>query len=593
MLFRKITKGSNLWVVLICIFMASLSYSQEDKISSRNVNDNRTISIDFNSVDIDIFCKFVSEILGKNIVLSPGVKGSVTIQAPDKIRVSEFYDVFKSVMALHGYAIVEEGHMIMVKPINQEKRKIASKLLLIVFSHMVLWAVLLVFYPISKTIQSVFFWSPLLRRIIGFGYIDLILIYVAPIRRMLFYPFKVALSTSDKSAVESEETHYYYPYSQVTTDGNDERRSISEELSKINGQVLLVGESGLGKTMFLSQLTASLNDITVFLPAQQCREGVISAIQKKLHGRLKDNGFLKQLIYTGALTVIIDGLNEVNVGTRAMIANFIDNFPKCNMIISTQPIEWDPPKNLKRYSLLPLAEHQIMEFLIAERGGADARENKMSHDPKVIAEAESYLSEILDSSLSANELVLNRTILSNPMNLTIIRQMLIEGIRPDLYSLYEQYFRKLEDNYKTTHQGRSFPIKKFAESIYELRVNDDYLIPFDNFMNEIPSMEKEKMVICAEIQDSKGQDTKLCFFRHETISDYFIVQLFLESEELRAKHLSDERFRGIYFMLANMMSIDEALKLREEIIEYAAEHSDHNVCDEYVKILKRRIEANS
>ncbi|MEJ2285309.1 MAG: hypothetical protein P8X85_17140, partial [Desulfobacterales bacterium] len=62
---------------------------------------------------------------------------------------------------------------------------------------------------------------------------------------------------------------------------------------------------------------------------------------------------------------------------------------------------------------------------------------------------------------------------------------------------------------------------------------------------------------------------------------------------LRTKHLSDERFRGIYFMLANMMPIDEAMKLREEIIEYAAEHSDHNDCDEYVMILKRRIAARN
>ena len=54
----------------------------------------------------------------------------------------------------------------------------------------------------------------------------------------------------------------------------------------------------------------------VYLPAYKCEKGVIEAIQEKLRGQAQDVNFLKSLIYSGAIDIYIDGLNEVTADTR-------------------------------------------------------------------------------------------------------------------------------------------------------------------------------------------------------------------------------------------------------------------------------------
>ncbi|MCH8978406.1 MAG: diaminopimelate decarboxylase, partial [Armatimonadetes bacterium] len=64
-------------------------------------------------------------------------------------------------------------------------------------------------------------------------------------------------------------------------------------------------------------------------------------------------------------------------------------------------------------------------------------------------------------------------------------------------------------------------------------------------------------------------------FRHDKIMEFFIVQWFLRNDSLQMEHLSDERFRGVYFLLANLMKKKDARELREKLIQYAARSRDH------------------
>ena len=95
------------------------------------------------------------------------------------------------------------------------------------------------------------------------------------------------------------------------------------------------------------------------LPARKCEQGVIEAIQTKLHGQAQDAGFLKNLIYSGAIDLCIDGLNEVTADTRAKITQFVETYFKGNIIMTTQPLEWLPPSTAKIYQLQPLRSDQI------------------------------------------------------------------------------------------------------------------------------------------------------------------------------------------------------------------------------------------
>jgi len=77
---------------------------------------DRFVTIDFNDVDIRVFIKFISELTGKNFVIDQKVKGNVTIISPTKISKAEAYQVFESVLEVHGYGTVVSGEVIKIVP---------------------------------------------------------------------------------------------------------------------------------------------------------------------------------------------------------------------------------------------------------------------------------------------------------------------------------------------------------------------------------------------------------------------------------------------------------------------------------------------
>ena len=74
------------------------------------------IIIDFDSVDIHLFIKFISELTGKNFVVDKTVQGNVTIISPTRISVDEAYRVFESVLEVHGFTTVESGAVTKILP---------------------------------------------------------------------------------------------------------------------------------------------------------------------------------------------------------------------------------------------------------------------------------------------------------------------------------------------------------------------------------------------------------------------------------------------------------------------------------------------
>lgn len=78
--------------------------------------DGQHIIIDFDSVDIHLFIKFISELTGKNFIVDKTVQGNVTIISPTRISVDEAYRVFESVLEVHGFTTVESGAVTKILP---------------------------------------------------------------------------------------------------------------------------------------------------------------------------------------------------------------------------------------------------------------------------------------------------------------------------------------------------------------------------------------------------------------------------------------------------------------------------------------------
>ncbi|HEY9802051.1 MAG TPA: HEAT repeat domain-containing protein [Leptolyngbyaceae cyanobacterium] len=186
-----------------------------------------------------------------------------------------------------------------------------------IISHAAFWLTLIFAYPKFPQIQAIFFWNPWVRRILGVGYVGFLLTWFPPFRRKLFEPFKPSLLAD--AGLDNFQDKAYFPQSMVKVPGTGEILPVTTALPSITGQIILEGDSGLGKSMFLRHLLQNSQRIVVYLPAQKCHKGVIEAIQDKLHGQAQDADFLKNLIYSGAIDICIDGLNEVTADTRAKI----------------------------------------------------------------------------------------------------------------------------------------------------------------------------------------------------------------------------------------------------------------------------------
>jgi general secretion pathway protein D len=81
------------------------------------------ITMNFKDVDLQVFIKFISELTGKNFLIDPNVKGTVTIVSPQKVTVDEVYKVFLSVLEVNGFTVIEAGQVSKIVPTAAAKTK--------------------------------------------------------------------------------------------------------------------------------------------------------------------------------------------------------------------------------------------------------------------------------------------------------------------------------------------------------------------------------------------------------------------------------------------------------------------------------------
>ncbi len=524
-----------------------------------------------------------------------------------------------------------------------------SNLWTTILAHAAFWLALIFAYPKSPQIQAIFFWNPWVRTILGFGYVSFLLTWIPFLRRKLFAPFRFSLLAD--AGLNHFHPDTYFSESNVRELAAGDEQPIMQVIPEIKGQVILEGDSGLGKTMFLRHLLQQSQRIVVYLPATKCAEGVIEAIQKKLHGdEIKDTKFLQSLIYSGAIDICIDGLNEVNPDTRAKITQFVESHFKGNILMTTQPLEWLPPSTAKTYVMQPLQSAQIERYLLSRQPSlpkaapvqgtayeqacrtflstmlsdqspattqaiessevtAEPPPSPPSWGNQTVQSPPEYspdghsrkgdlggakdLNAANLSSLSPEELKTARTILSNPMELTLAAWMLAGGVQPDLFNLREQQYKLMAEEYRRTW-NQDFPLKQFSEAVYQQWLVDQKALPADTFYNELLCMEDEKfrMVVSRQWKDAKGEAKKEWYFRHDKIAEFFLVQTFLgkgtDAETRLLDHIGDSRFRGVYFLLATLMDLEAAKDLREKLIQYAADTKDHTVSDTFVQLLRSR-----
>jgi general secretion pathway protein D len=86
--------------------------AQEQKRTGR-------VFLNFQDADISLVVKFMSELTGKNIILDPAVRGTITVSSAKPVSVQTAWEIFLLALSLQGYGVVEGKNYVKIVPLQK------------------------------------------------------------------------------------------------------------------------------------------------------------------------------------------------------------------------------------------------------------------------------------------------------------------------------------------------------------------------------------------------------------------------------------------------------------------------------------------
>ncbi|WP_158554678.1 HEAT repeat domain-containing protein [Methylovirgula sp. 4M-Z18] len=445
------------------------------------------------------------------------------------------------------------------------------------------WLAFLIAYPWSRTIQAIFFWNPRVRAMMSLWFIPLLLLIFPPLKRRLLAPFRDDLVAQARLGDLSKLGYFADGRGRF---GGGEPLAIAPMLTKLRGVVVLQADSGLGKTSLLRTMAAQTSRPVAFLHARDCADGVDAAICHIIQN-VQETGFIRGLVHTRSLFVIVDGLNEVSADTREKIGAFAREMSKGDVIVATQPIEWRPPPNARTLELLPLNRAEATDFIESRPVGSDSNQPCHGQDFKVAAQA--FVSRALDNAPSQIEREASMLILSNPFDLTFAAELVARGIKPSATMLIDEAFRLATQNYQEVAKI-PFPLRAFGRHAVKMRSEDRNWLNPDEFVAEAPFLLAQRLLVSRALQSAQGIENRL-LFRHDRVWDFFIAAAFADDPDFWTQYAGDARFHGAFLRIAESWDPEHAKKVRDQLNLAAANSGDHSTSDEFIKRLEKRLRA--
>ncbi|MCC6064274.1 MAG: type II secretion system secretin GspD [Thermocrinis sp.] len=100
----------------VCVYPQTAQELQ--KLAQEQKRTDR-VFLNFQDADISLVAKFMSELTGKNIVLDPAVKGTITVSSAKPVSVQTAWEMFLLALSLQGYGVVEEKNYVSIVPLQK------------------------------------------------------------------------------------------------------------------------------------------------------------------------------------------------------------------------------------------------------------------------------------------------------------------------------------------------------------------------------------------------------------------------------------------------------------------------------------------
>jgi len=100
----------------VCVYPQT---AQELQKTAQEQKRTGRVFLNFQDADISLVVKFMSELTGKNIVLDPAVKGTITVSSAKPVSVQTAWEIFLLALSLQGYGVVEEKNYVNIVPLQK------------------------------------------------------------------------------------------------------------------------------------------------------------------------------------------------------------------------------------------------------------------------------------------------------------------------------------------------------------------------------------------------------------------------------------------------------------------------------------------
>ena len=104
------------WIALV-VFLVALPSAQVW------AKEEQTWKVNLKEADIKAFISQIANITGKSFVIDPRVKGKVTIVSDTDMNKRDVYEMFQSVLGVHGFAAIPAGSVVKIVQQNNSKQE--------------------------------------------------------------------------------------------------------------------------------------------------------------------------------------------------------------------------------------------------------------------------------------------------------------------------------------------------------------------------------------------------------------------------------------------------------------------------------------
>ncbi len=113
---RSRLKQAGLLSVLSLAMAAACLQAQPQSTPAAAAGAEPTWTVNFRDADISELIRFVADATGKTLIVDPAVHGNVQVVSSKAVNRRDLYQLFLSILKVHGYAAVEAGDVVRVLP---------------------------------------------------------------------------------------------------------------------------------------------------------------------------------------------------------------------------------------------------------------------------------------------------------------------------------------------------------------------------------------------------------------------------------------------------------------------------------------------